>query len=461
MVGGMSSSTFTLAGDLVTAALDGIATAVDATVGADVWAVSDDELADGLIRLEALAARQAEFGLRLVREAEARDLARRQGAPSTAVWLRARLRLRPGQARMRVELANRCDPPDPEPPADWAANPVSGRSSRSWSMPATATTLAEGDCSAEHAAVVARTMAAMPTSLDGDQLVAAEAQLAGWARAYDPGEVAQLGKALLHLLDADSLEEREQRAYERRELHLTDLGDGSTRIRGQMDTESAALIRTALDPLAAPMPETGEGEKDRRSAGRRGADALVELCRRALDAGDLPAEHTVRPHLSVILDLDTLLAKAAEHGMHPAVLEFGGPMSASTARRLGCDAEVTRVITDPAGMPLDVGRAKRTVTAAQWAALTVRDGGCAFPGCPRPVAWCIAHHIQHWADGGPTDLDNLVLLCDHHHRSVHHHGWDIAIAGDRRPEFLPPPWIDPARQPRRNTQPKYHQRASP
>ncbi|HEY9379306.1 MAG TPA: hypothetical protein VIQ02_19680, partial [Jiangellaceae bacterium] len=98
----MSSSTFTLAGDLVTAALDGIATAVDATVGADVWAVSDDELADGLIRLEALAARQAEFGLRLVREAEARDLARRQGAPSTAVWLRARLRLRPGQARMRV-----------------------------------------------------------------------------------------------------------------------------------------------------------------------------------------------------------------------------------------------------------------------------------------------------------------------------------------------------------------------
>ena len=196
----------------------------------------------------------------------------------------------------------------------------------------------------------------------------------------------------MHLLDADTLDEREQRAYDRRELHLSDLGDGSTRIRGQLDTESAAIIRAALDPLAAPMPETEDGEKDRRSAGRRRCDALVELCRSALDSGDLPAGHEVRPHLSVIVGLDTLLARAAQRGLHPAVLTFGGPMSAGTARRLGCDADIARVITDPDGMPLDVGRAKRTVTPAQWAALAVRDGGCAFPGCPRPAAWCIAHH---------------------------------------------------------------------
>ncbi len=127
----------------------------------------------------------------------------------------------------------------------------------------------------------------------------------------------------------------------------------------------------------------------------------------------------------MILDLDTLLAEAGERGIHPAVLTFGGPMSAATARRLGCDADITRIITDPAGMPLDVGRAKRTVTPAQWAALAVRDGGCAFPGCTRPAAWCAAHHIVHWADGGPTNLTNLVLLCDHHHRAVHHDGWDV------------------------------------
>jgi len=455
----MSNPTFTETGHPVTAALEHIAGAVDATVAADVWALSDDDLADGLARLEALAARQAELGLRLVREADARDLARRQGASSTAGWLRHRLRLRPGEARMRVELANRCDPPAEEQ-VDWVANPAARRPG-SWSMPATGAALAEGACSVEHAAVVARTMAGLPTSLSREQTTVAEAELAAWAREFDPSEMANLGRSLIHLLDADTLEEREQRAYDRRELHMTDLGDGSTRIRGQLDTESAEIIRAALDPLAAPMPAGEDGEKDRRSPSQRRCDALVELARRALNGGDLPAEHEVRPHVSVILDLDTLLAKAGERGIHPAVLEFGGPMSAATARRLGCDAEVTRIITDPVGMPIDVGRARRTVTPAQWAALVVRDGGCAFPGCTRPPAWCIAHHIIHWADGGPTDLTNLVLLCDHHHRVVHHHGWDVAIAADGWPEFRPPAWIDADRRPRRNARPQYHQRAGP
>jgi hypothetical protein len=136
-------------------------------------------------------------------------------------------------------------------------------------------------------------------------------------------------------------------------------------------------------------------------------------------------------------------------------LGWGGPISAEAVRRIGCDAGVTRVITDPASVPLDVGREQRTVTAGQWAALVVRDRGCAFPGCTRPAEWCIAHHITHWADGGPTDLNNLVLLCGYHHRTVHHHGWQVAMAADRRPQFLPPPWVDPDQTPRRNTRPRY------
>jgi hypothetical protein len=58
-------------------------------------------------------------------------------------------------------------------------------------------------------------------------------------------------------------------------------------------------------------------------------------------------------------------------------------------------------------------------------ALVVRDRGCAFPGCGRPARWCHAHHIWFWADGGPTKLSNLVLLCGHHHRVVQNHGWDV------------------------------------
>jgi hypothetical protein len=178
----------------------------------------------------------------------------------------------------------------------------------------------------------------------------------------------------------------------------------------------------------------------------------------------------------VIVSLDTLQRSATEAGVFgraggagpgcgwtptpPGELGWGGPISAATVRRIACDAGITRIITDPAGVPLDVGREHRTVTAGQWAALVARDRGCAFPGCTRPPEWCHAHHRIHWADGGATDLDNLVLLCGHHHRVIHHSGWAITMADDRLPEFIPPPWIDPDQTPRRNTSPRY-ERADP
>ncbi|HMG29506.1 MAG TPA: DUF222 domain-containing protein, partial [Jiangellaceae bacterium] len=182
------------------------------------------------------------------------------------------------------------------------------------------------------------------------------------------------------------------------------------RICGQLDTENAAVLRSALDPLAAPNP-AADGTQDPRTAGQRTADALVELARRANNEGTLPAGHGVRPHLSVIITLDSLLATTADTAVAPGELGWGGPPSAQAVRRIGCDAGISRVITDPAGVPLDVGRESRTVTPGQWTALIARDRGCAFAGCTRPAEWCIAHHIVHWADGGPTDLDNLVLLC--------------------------------------------------
>jgi hypothetical protein len=100
--------------------------------------------------------------------------------------------------------------------------------------------------------------------------------------------------------------------------------------------------------------------------------------------------------------------------------------------------------------PLDLGRSSYTVSTAQRRALIVRDGGCAFPGCDRPHRWCAAHHITHWADGGPTNLTNVVLLCGRHHRLVHHSDWDCAIV-DGHAEFYPPTYVDPLRRPRRNT----------
>jgi hypothetical protein len=89
--------------------------------------------------------------------------------------------------------------------------------------------------------------------------------------------------------------------------------------------------------------------------------------------------------------------------------------------------------------PLEVGRASRVVQPAQrTAALAVRDGGCSFPGCERPLAWCEAHHLRHWLHGGPTDLSNLALVCRTHHRAVHEGGWRLSRSPDGQLTAIPP-----------------------
>ncbi|MPZ89493.1 MAG: HNH endonuclease, partial [Nitriliruptorales bacterium] len=106
------------------------------------------------------------------------------------------------------------------------------------------------------------------------------------------------------------------------------------------------------------------------------------------------------------------------------------------------DAGVVRVITTGASQPLDVGRETRVVSAAQRRALAVRDGGCV--GCHAPAVWCEAHHVRHWLDGGPTDLDNLLLACAGCHRDIHDRGWEPVRGPDSHWSLHPP---DPAHPP--------------
>jgi HNH endonuclease len=104
------------------------------------------------------------------------------------------------------------------------------------------------------------------------------------------------------------------------------------------------------------------------------------------------------------------------------------------------------VLGGAASQPLDVGRASRVIQPAQRSALAVRDGGCIFPGCDRPLAWCDAHHLVHWLDGGPTDLANLALLCRAHHRAVHEGGWRLTRQPDSRLTATPPHRRSPPRR---------------
>jgi hypothetical protein len=140
-----------------------------------------------------------------------------------------------------------------------------------------------------------------------------------------------------------------------------------------------------------------------------------------------------------------------------AVLDNGRRVSADTARRMACDARLIPVVLGSTGQVLDAGRSRRLASGPLRRALVARDHGCAFPGCDRPPRWCDAHHLWPWSAGGPTSLDNLVLLCRHHHRTLHEprQGWRIRLGKDQLPQFIPPPWIDLLQRPQRNL---YHPR---
>jgi Domain of unknown function (DUF222)/HNH endonuclease len=362
-----------------------------------------------------------------------------QGTPggSTAAWLRARLRLSAGTASSLVRTARAL-----------FRGPLAG----------TAQALADGELSLAHAQVLAHGTQELPTHIAAE----AEPVLLAAARRLDPP---RLRRAITHLrlvADPDGADTQAERRYAQRGLWVSSTWAGMVAVTGQLDPEAGQTLLAALEPLARPT-----NADDERSASQRRADGLAELARRHLEAGQLPQTGGVRPQLLVTVDLDTLLG-------HPAGMggEVGGawPLDPEACRRLACDGAVTRVVvtchptphpgpTDKAGLagrlrvaatrlpptlggapaqPLEVGRTSRVVTAAQRAALVVRDGGCAFSGCDRPPAWCEAHHLVHWLHGGPTDLANLALLCRAHHRAVHEGGWRLGRDPDGRLTATPP-----------------------
>jgi hypothetical protein len=158
---------------------------------------------------------------------------------------------------------------------------------------------------------------------------------------------------------------------------------------------------------------------DLRTTTQRRWDALTGISRHYLETAPGDSRHG-RPHVTVVVDLPEL-ERSAEHVVATARADAThmGRLSRTTLELLACDCAISRVITDGASEVLDVGRVTRTVSPALWRALVVRDRCCRAPGCDRGPAFCEAHHVIHWLDGGPTALDNLQLLCHPHHRQHH------------------------------------------
>jgi len=370
---------------------------------------------------------------------------------STAGWLRARLRMSSHAAATAVRTA---------------------RALFRGPLTQTATALTAGELSASHAAVLASSTQQLPDHTARE----AEPTLLDAARHLDPSQLRRVVANLQYSVDPDRADRAAQRRYERRGLWLTPTLDDMVAVGGQLDPEAGQTLLAALAPLARPADA-----HDERSGSQRNADALTELARRSLEGGQLPRTGGVRPQLSVIVDIHSL------HGLPGGIggdAGWAAPLPPEACRRLACDAAVTRVLvsrgasdldhdlpgdpdlvpddpidTSASGLeellraamtrlpptlagapttPLDLGRSTRVVSPAQRSALAVRDGGCVVAGCHRPLAWCEAHHVRHWLDGGPTDLDNLALLCRAHHRAIHDGGWRLIRGPDGRFTATPP-----------------------
>ncbi|NQX28720.1 DUF222 domain-containing protein [Microbacteriaceae bacterium VKM Ac-2854] len=187
-------------------------------------------------------------------------------------------------------------------------------------------------------------------------------------------------------------------------------------------------------------------------------DGLVATCELASRTGRLPRNGGTRPTVIVTVPFDELREQ-----LGTAETTFAGPVPAGRIRQLACDAGILPVVLGSDGQVLDAGAEKRLVEGPLRKVLTARDGGCALPHCDMPATWADAHHVIHWADGGPTTLENTVLLCRQHHTLVHHSAWKIVMRDDI-PFFVPPWQIDPHQTPRRNhrhRRPRAEQRFRP
>ena len=396
-----------------------------------LWSLSDDELIGMLGDLQALVAQTEALSLAAVREADRRDLGKTAGATSTSSWLSAALRIRPEKARRTVRLARDLDT----------------------DLVSTEAALRSGQISADHASVIARAVRDLPGEAGPQVRRRAEEFLLDRADTFHPKDLARLGRTILDVVDPDladrvlakKLAEQEARERRRRELTLTDDPHGlGTWIRGRLDPTTADMLRTALEPLAKPLPTTTDGP-DPRTAAQRLGDGFAEMLRRYLNSGESPTQGGEKPHLVISIGWDDLTNRTG-HGL---LLRTGAPVSARTAEEFACDASVSWHTGPPDANPvlvdgprLFVGKTRRL--------LELRDRGCAFPGCDRPPSWCHGHHIQAWIDGGPTTVANGVLLCGTHHRLIHQGAWRVRIAADGLPEFIPPEWIGPNRNPLRN-----------
>jgi hypothetical protein len=357
--------------------------------------------------------------LKLIREFDEKECWAEQGFCSCAHWLNFKCGIGMNAAREKVRVARALV-----------------------DLPKTEARLARGELSYSKV----RAMTRIATADNEEALL----NVARHGTAHHVEKLVAKYRSAKRMQDAAVAEEQ----YRDRELsHYYD-HDGCLVIKARMPAEQGALIVKALEMAMEKDFVADSDNKEQRVAARR-ADALANIAETYMNNDEYSGSTADRYQVVVHVTAETSdLGDAAdvtaetfriEDGPHVTAetsrIEDGPHVTAETSRRICCDSTVIKIKEDESGEPLSIGRRSRTIPPAIRRALRVRDGGCRFPGCTH-TRFVDGHHIRHWADGGETRLDNLVLLCRHHHHLVHEGGFTCEKSNDGEVCFR-----DPSQQP--------------
>src|SRR5881296_161450 len=343
-----------------------------------------DEIAELSAHLDAATVRL----LDLIREFDIRE-GWGNGFRSCAAWLSWRVGLDLGAARERVRVARALE-----------------------ILPRLAQALARGELS--YAKVRALTRVATPET---------EERLLAVGRAGTADHVERIVRGWRRV---DRIAEAREaaRRHGSRALHVYQDEDGMVILRGRLAPEVGAVLVQALAAAREALYQ-GDVSAEPPTMAQQQADALALVAETALHHGIDPGAPGERYQVVVHVDAPAL---ADPDQLGQSVLEDGAHVSAETSRRLACDASRVVMRHGLDGRVVEVAARTRTIPPALRRALHHRDRGCRFPGCG--VRFGQGHHIRHWAQGGPTTLSNLALLCRRHHRAVHEEGYQL----DRQPD---------------------------
>ncbi|MEC3919796.1 HNH endonuclease signature motif containing protein [Nocardia sp. CDC160] len=428
---------------------------------------SNTEVVALMQQLETYIRRLSALDSKLIIEAHERALPEESGAGKLIPFLRHTLGLSAHDASVRVKITHECgefrEPTGHLRPANLAI---------------AADAYAAGAISRDHVRHIVTIMTHLPTDIPTEARAQTEQLLVEKsAEGLFPDDLPKIGREILARLDPDGTVINDADRRRRRGIIVGRPGvDGMSHIEGWMTPELRALWDAVMAKFARPGMCNLEDEtplttkdaviessvldaaarRDRRDQSQRTHDALVALLQPGVDMSKLGSHRGMPVQVTLTMALTDL-----ERGTGIATTASGTHMSINEALKMASGTRPVLAVLDDHGIPLYLGYGERIATPGQRLALIARDKGCTHPGCDVPPTMCAAHHVIDWAKGGPTDLTNLALVCDHHHAMVNdsEHGWKTVMLGKDSPHrgrvgWIAPKSLDPTGTPRVNE--KHH-----